>query len=194
MLDSKIERCTRHISFPKGDYKLIFVLLHHKCTWYTCLVTFPFVEVPPHRMSIHPGLFRTIPIYAFCLRGLLVTPPFTLQNASVWLILWCSNPNGSPDIWEGLGRHVFTRCPALLFTSGWPCSKHLFKESQSDSLSWKFAPRPMELKSDGVAARSVTLITQSHIFGGKGAKRLRKKPCSGGGGVWECVWKPVFSH
>lgn len=164
MLDSKIERCTRHISFPQGDYKLNFVLLHHKCTWYICLVTLPFVEAPPRRMSICLGLFRTIPIYAYFLRGLLVSPPFTFQNASVWLIWWYSNSNRSPHIGEGLGRHLFTRCPALLFTSGWPCSKHLFKESRSDSLSWKFALRPMELKSDGVAAQSVAITTQSHIW------------------------------
>lgn len=76
MLHSKIERCTRYIFFPRGDSQL-----HHKCTWYTCLVTLPLVEVPPPRMNICLCLFRTIPIYAYCLRQLLVTPPFTFQNA-----------------------------------------------------------------------------------------------------------------
>lgn len=164
MLYSKIERCTRHISYPWGDSQLLFVLLHHKCTWYTCLVTLPFVEVPPRGMSINPGWFRTIqfmPIISgeyWSLHLLLFKmPQLGWYNDAVILMI-------GPHIWEGLGRHVFTQWPALLFTSGLPCSKHLFKESQSDSLSWKFALRPMELKLDRVTARSVTITTQSHIW------------------------------
>lgn len=65
-------------------------------------------EVLLSGMSIHPGLSKTVLIYAYYTWGLLVTPPFALQNASVWMIWWYSNPNHRPWCMSGPRKTCFT--------------------------------------------------------------------------------------